>query len=54
MFMKKKKFKVNKKDVERLIAAIQQEVKWDYKDIRTFDAINKGEISWSGNLKKQK
>ena len=45
---------VTKKDVERLIVAIQQEIKWDDKDIQTFDAINKGEISWSGKLKKQK
>jgi hypothetical protein len=45
---------VTKKDVERLIAAIQQEMKWDKKDIRTFNAINKGEISWTGKLKKQK
>ena len=45
---------ITKKDVERLIAAIQQEIKWDEKDIRTFNAINRGEISWSGRLKKQK
>jgi hypothetical protein len=52
--MKKKKFKVTKRDVERLIAAILQDIKWDDRDIMTFDAINKGEISWSGDLKKQK
>jgi len=40
--------KITKKDVNRLIAAIQQELKWDEKDIRTFDAINKGIITWSG------
>jgi len=45
---------ITKKDVERLIVAIQQEIKWDEKDIRTFDAINRGEISWTGRLKKQK
>jgi len=49
-----RKTNITKKDVERLIAAIQQEVKWDEKDIKTFDAINKGEISWTGKLKKQK
>jgi len=45
---------VTKKDVERLIAAIQQEMKWDEKDIQTWNAIMKGEISWTGRLKKHK
>ena len=45
---------VTKKDVERLIAAIQQEIKWDEKDIITWNAIMKGEISWTGRSKKQK
>jgi len=45
---------VTKKDVERLIAAIQQEMKWDEKDSQTWNAIMKGEISWTGRLKKQK
>ena len=45
---------VTKKDVERLIAVIQQEIKWDEKDIITWNAIMKGEISWTGRLKKQK
>ena len=49
-----RKKSISKKDVNRLIAAIQQEIKWDEKDIRTFDAINKGKISWSGKIKKQK
>lgn len=49
-----RKKEVTKKDVNRLIAAIQQEIRWDEKDIRTFDAINKGKISWSGKIKKQK
>lgn len=48
-----KKKNITKKDVDRLIAAIQQESKWDEKDIRTFDAINKGEITWTGKIKKQ-
>ena len=48
-----RKTNVTKKDVDRLIAAIQQEIKWDEKDIRTFDAINKGKISWTGRLKKK-
>lgn len=45
---------ITKKDVDRLIAAIQQDLYWDKKDIITWDAIMKGEISWSGKLKKQK
>ena len=49
-----RKKEITKKDVNRLIAAIQQEIRWDEKDIRTFDAINKGKISWSGKIKKQK
>ncbi len=48
-----KKKNITKKDVDRLIAAIQQDLKWDEKDIRTFDAINKGEITWTGKIKKQ-
>lgn len=49
-----RKKEVTKKDVDKLISAIQQELYWDEKDIRTFDAINKGKISWSGKIKKQK
>ena len=49
-----RKKEVTKKDVDRLIAAIQQNLRWDEKDIRTFHAINKGKISWSGKIKKQK
>ena len=45
---------VTKKDVERLIAAIQQDLYWDEKDVKTWDAIMNGEISWTGKLKKKK
>lgn len=45
---------ITKKDVDRLVAAIQQDLYWDEKDIRTFDAIMKGKISWSGRVRKQK
>lgn len=45
---------ITKKDVDRLVAAIQQDLYWDEKDIRTFDAIMKGKISWSGRVIKQK
>ena len=44
---------VIKKDVDRLIATIQQEIKWNKRDIRTFDAINKGKITWTGKIKKR-
>lgn len=44
---------ITKKDVDRLIAAIQQDMKWDERDIRTFDAINKGKITWTGKIKKR-
>lgn len=54
MSTKANKNKITKKDVERLIAAIQQELKWDEKDIRTFDAINKGIITWTGKVNTQK
>ncbi len=49
-----RKKKITNKDVDRLIAAIQQELYWDEKDIRTFDAINKGKITWAGKIRKQK
>ena len=39
------------KDVERLIAAIQQELEWDTKDIATFLKIQQGTIDWSGNVR---
>ena len=45
---------ITKKDVDRLIASIQQDLYWDEKDIRIFDAIMKGKISWSGKIRKQK
>lgn len=49
-----RKKSITKKDVDQLIAAIQQDLKWDEKDIRTFDAINKGKITWTGKVKKEK
>ena len=36
------------KDVERLIAAIQQELEWDDRDLATFTKIQHGYIDWSG------
>jgi len=41
-------------NVERLIAAVQQDLMWDDKDIETFDAIQSGYIDWSGQILKPK
>ena len=45
---------IDKKDVEWLIAGIQQECEWTERDIQTFDAIQKKEINWSGDVPKKK
>ena len=42
------------KDVERLIAAIQQELEWDKKDIATYTKIEKGIIDWSGDVRSKR
>ena len=42
---------VNQKDVERLIAGIQQEIIPDQRDIETLEEIEKGKIDWSGERK---
>tara|TARA_A100001011_G_scaffold349366_1_gene387908 strand:+ start:7114 stop:7419 length:306 start_codon:yes stop_codon:yes gene_type:complete len=39
-------------NVERLIAAVQQDLMWDDTDIETFDAIQSGYIDWSGEINK--
>ena len=39
-------------DVERLIAAIQQDLMWDDKDIKTWDMIQQNIIDWSGEINK--
>ncbi len=44
----------NQKDVERLIAAIQQELEWDKKDIATHIKIQKGIIDWSGDVRSKR
>ena len=41
-------------DVERLIAAIQQELEWDKKDIATFIKIQQGNIDWSGDVRSKR
>ena len=45
---------IGKKDVEWLIAGIQQECEWTERDIQTFDAIQKKDINWSGDVPKKK
>lgn len=42
---------INQKDVERLIAGIQQEIILDQRDIETLDEIEKGKIDWTGERK---
>lgn len=37
-------------NVERLIAAVQQDLMWDDTDIETWDAIQSGYIDWSGQI----
>ena len=44
----------NQKDVERLIAAIQQELEWDKKDVATYMKIANGLIDWSGDVRSKR
>ena len=39
---------IGKEDVERLVAAVQQECYWDDRDVEVWDEINAGKIDWSG------
>ena len=41
-------------DVERLVAAVQQECYWDDRDVETWDEINSGKIDWSGNVRSKR
>ena len=41
-------------DVESLIAAIQQDLEWDKKDIATFIKIQQGNIDWSGDVRSKR
>ena len=45
---------IGKKDVEWLIAGIQQECYWTDRDVETFDAINSGKIDWSGDVRSKR
>ncbi len=42
------------KDVDRLIAAIQQELEWDKKDMATWTKIQQGIIDWSGDVRSKR
>ena len=53
-FELKRKGPIDKKDVYRLIAAIQQELEWDERDIQTNKPIQDGKIDWSGNARSKR
>lgn len=42
-----------KDDVERLIAAVQQEIIWDDTDVKTWDMIQEGIVDWTGEVDKR-
>ena len=48
---KPKKMPVGNHDVERLVAAVQQECYWDDRDVETWVEIQTGKIDWSGNVR---
>ena len=45
---------IGREDVNRLIAAMQQEIYWNDRDIQTWDAIQEGKIDWSGDARKHR
>jgi len=45
---------IGKEDVEKLIAAVQQECYWDDRDVETWDEINSGKIDWSGDVRSKR
>ena len=49
-----KKQTPEQKAVERLIAAIQQDLEWDDKDLATFIKIQQGIIDWSGDVRSKR
>ena len=51
---KPRKQPINKEDVERLVAAVQQEHYWDKRDVETWDKINSGKIDWSGDVRSKR
>ena len=48
------KQKVKRDDVDRLIAAIQQELEWDKRDVATYMKITNGAIDWSGDVRSKR
>jgi len=50
----RKKNRQLQKNVKRLIAAIQQDLPWDTKDIETFLKIENGIIDWSGDVRSKR
>ena len=51
---KPRKQPINKDDVERLIAGVQQEHYWDKRDVETWDEIHSGKIDWSGDVRSKR
>ena len=51
---KPRKQPIGKEDVERLVAAVQQECYWDDRDVETWDEINSGKIDWSGDVRSKR
>ena len=49
-----KKQTPEQKAVERLIAAIQQDLEWDDKDLATFTKIQQGYLDWSGDVRSKR
>jgi len=45
---------IGKEDVERLVAAVQQECYWDERDVETWDKIQTGKIDWSGDVRSKR
>ena len=45
---------IGKEDVERLVAAVQQECYWDDTDVETWDEIQTGKIDWSGDVRSKR
>ena len=48
------KKKIDREDVEWLVAAIQEDIYWDDRDQETFQAIQDGKIDWSGDVRKHR
>ncbi len=45
---------IGQDDVNRLIAAMQQEIYWDDRDVETYDEIIAGKIDWTGDVTTKK